>query len=308
MILLYHILNVFFSIIIIVLFIRYFVERYQYYGFGPIMVAIIQITEKIIKPIKQLLPRGAYTIQEQTPLLAILVTILLRGIVIWVVQFSSPMAVHSISPLALGGGLLPAMALSLTMGIMLLGEMLIAFLFASIMITRRGVTMSGNAGFMCFQEKTFAIFRITQKYVKTDNLLILFCASGFVILLSTSLLAATTNFSWMLGLQAFLLTIPMGMVAVIGTLVNVYMFVLILAIVASWVGADQYSAVIQIVRSMADPYLGFFRRWFPWAKIDFIDLSPIFGFLVLTLVIPSLIQAMQLYLKQLISAGLITGW
>jgi uncharacterized protein YggT (Ycf19 family) len=55
----------------------------------------------------------------------------------------------------------------------------------------------------------------------------------------------------------------------------------LLSILASWIAADQFSMVIQIVRSLADPYLGFFRRIMPWARIDFIDLSPIFAFLCL---------------------------
>lgn len=298
---LFSILNIFFTIVIIVLLIRYFIERYQYYGFGPVMVAIVQITEKVLQPIKKLLPRSSYTLQEQTPLFAIAVTLVLRGLFIWLlIQNSRSFASFNYlsHPYPMGQNLLYAMSASFTMGVLLIGELLIAFLFAAIMITRRGITMAGNAGFMCFQERTFAIFRFAQKYVKTQNLTTLFFVSSTGILLATALLAALTSLSFVFGAQAFLVSAVIGIFSILKTLIHYYMFILILSIVASWVGADHYSSIVQVVRAMSDPYLNFFRKWFPWARIDFLDLSPIFAFIFLSFLI---------YLLGIIPASLLTS-
>jgi uncharacterized protein YggT (Ycf19 family) len=55
---------------------------------------------------------------------------------------------------------------------------------------------------------------------------------------------------------------------------------------------------------MADPYLQLFRRWFSWARIDFIDLSPIFAFLFLTPICTSILAQMQKILAKLIDSSI----
>ncbi len=71
---------------------------------------------------------------------------------------------------------------------------------------------------------------------------------------------------------------------------------------ASWIAADPFSMILQFVRAMSDPYLTFFRRIFPWARIDFVDLSPVFAFLFLH---PCVVYGLM-YIKESILRSLLT--
>lgn len=281
---LFTILNFFFTAIIIILFIRYFVEKYRYYGFGPVMVTVITLTEGILRPFRQKLPRSVSFLDEHLPLAAIAVVILLRGFIIWIISAGSTLssAAAGVHLFQIGRlSLLQSMETSLSMGILLVAEMTAAFLFASLMISRRGIMMGGNAGFMCFQEKTFAVFQSTQRFIRSNNLIYLFLISAGAILSIAALAASIISFSFLHGGAAFLATFIDCLFEMFLALIQVYWMVLLLAILSSWVGADHYSMMVQIVRSMSDPYLEFFRRLMPWARIDFIDLSPIVAFLCL---------------------------
>lgn len=278
---LFIILNLFFTVLIVVLFIRYFIERYQYYGFGPILVALVTLTERLLLPVKRWIPRESYKLRDQTPLLAIGVTLVIRGLALWLLagDYTNDFTrIHGV-----GGSLKfsGAMLISFSMGIILITELIIALLFASLMISRRGLMMSGNAGFACFQENTFAIFQAAGRWIKTGNLVTLFFVSSGAVLILGSLSAALISGVWIYGSKAFWVTTVTSSFEVLLTLVNAYLFVLLLAILASWISADPFSTVLQFVRAMSDPYLTFFRRAFPWARIDFVDLSPVFAFLFL---------------------------
>ncbi len=293
---LFSIFNIFFTIVIVLLFVRFFVERYQFYGFGPIMVSVIRISEAIIRPLKEWLPRSALTLRDHMPLVAIGVVIVFRGLMIWVIGpgFTYPFFSQG------AFSFVESMAASVTMGVLLLGEMLIAFLFASLMISRRGITMYGNGGFVCFQEKTFSIFNFTKKFISTHNLTVLFFVSAGIIWIATALLAGFTNLSFLTGTSRYEVSVLIALFEVLNVLIRIYSLILILAILSSWIGADQFSAVVQIVRAMTDPYLMIFRRLFPWARIDFIDLSPIFAFIVLSPILTTLLFYVQGYLLEMI--------
>lgn len=297
---LFTILNFFFQVLIIVLLIRYFIERYRYYGFGPVMEAVILITEKILKPIKQLIPRSALSLQDQTPLMAIGVLLILRGLCLWLLQgsFRHPfLAIHAIEH-QFQVPLIFAMGASLALGVKLVAQMVVAFLFASWMTSRRGVNMGYNAGLACFQERTFAIFQFTRRYIKTENLTTLFWFSSILILVSAALLSGVLSLCFIYGAEVFIKFTIIALFDMILGLISIYWFVLLLAIIASWIAADQMSVIVQIIRAMSDPYLDTFRYYLPWARIDFIDLSPIVAFLVLNPGLYSLITMLQYAILQ----------
>jgi YggT family protein len=281
---LFSILNFFFTAVIIILFVRYFVEPYRYYGFGPVMVGVITLTESILRPVKQNLPRRVSFLDEHLPLAAIAVVMIIRGFLIWLIGAGSMMgsAIVGIHLSPVGRlSLLHSLEASFCMGILLVAEMLVAFLFASLMISRRGIMMGSNAGFKCFQDKTFAVFQFAQKYIRSNNLIYLFLASSAIVLAIGAFSASILNFSFLYGGKIFLVTFIDCLFEMLLALIQTYWMVLLLAILSSWIGADHFSMVVQVVRSMSDPYLEFFRRLMPWARIDFIDLSPIVAFLCL---------------------------
>jgi len=276
---LFSILNFFFTVIIIILFVRFFIEKYRFYGFGPIMVAIVTITEKIIKPLRQIMPKGTSYLDDNIPFVAIGITLLIRGLVIWVLGAATMNGMVLVHSAAGRISLIYSIAISFSMGVMLVSQLLIGFLFASLMVSRKGITLGSNAGFMCFQERTFAIFKYAKKFIKTNDLIKLFLVSSVVILPCGAFLATVLSMTVLQGPDAFMNAFSICMIDMVLALINFYWLILLLAILSSWIGADQYSVLVQIVRSMSDPYLGFFQRLMPWARIDFIDLSPIFAFL-----------------------------
>ena len=74
------------------------------------------------------------------------------------------------------------------------------------------------------------------------------------------------------------------------TLVYVYMILIFIRILMSWVPRMPYNRALDIfltfVRDVVDPYLNLFRRFIPLARLGpaAIDLSPMIGSIVLILV------------------------
>ncbi len=299
--LLFNLLNLFFQLLIIVLLIRYFVEPYRYYGFGPILVSVITLTESFLRPIRQLAPKYALRIQDSMPLFAIFLLLIIRGWFLWILGGGYGVPFTSLQMFGSRIPLINAMAISFTMGVVLIAQMLIAFLFASMMVSHRGVMICGtNAGYACFRDRTFTLFNYARRLVDTNNLKILFIISTFFLLMFASLLAVLTSLSFLYGILEVQYTMIETFFEICTGLITIYWFILLLAILSSWIGADQFSTMVQLVRAMADPYLEIFRRMFPWMRIDFIDLSPIFAFLVLN---PGIVWILG-YIRILLLSGI----
>ena len=66
----------------------------------------------------------------------------------------------------------------------------------------------------------------------------------------------------------------------VSLLFNVIYFVLIIRIILSWVGADPYNEIVQIIYRVTEPILAPFRR-LP-LQMGAIDFSPILAFIVLS--------------------------
>ena len=61
---------------------------------------------------------------------------------------------------------------------------------------------------------------------------------------------------------------------------NILYFVLVIRIILSWVNADPYNEIVQVIYRITDPILAPFRR-LP-LQIGAMDFSPIVAFLVLS--------------------------
>ncbi len=291
---LFTILDIFFRILIIVLLIRFFIEKYQYYGYGPVLYAVMELTNKMLLPLRQVIPPASRLLHQYLPLTAIGVVVLIRGFFLWVLGSWHPL--QALTPTSGMAGLVTATGMSAAMAVMLVGEMLILFLFASMMVSRYGIMACSSAGYMCFQEKTFAIFQWAKKYIKSNELLTLFLFSAAATLIVCGALSAVFTFSYFQGLAMFYAAGVITVFEMLSTLIFIYTLILLLSILASWIGADQFSLMIQIIKAMTEPYLNIFRRWFPWMRIDFVDLSPIFAFIALN---PILIMVLEV-IKQLL--------
>jgi YggT family protein len=73
----------------------------------------------------------------------------------------------------------------------------------------------------------------------------------------------------------------------VGTLIYVYVILIFIRILMSWLPRVPYNRVLDIflkfVRDVTDPYLNLFRRFIPMARLGpaAIDLSPMVGTIVL---------------------------
>jgi len=68
----------------------------------------------------------------------------------------------------------------------------------------------------------------------------------------------------------------------ISLVINILYFLLVIRIILSWVGADQYNEIVQIVYRVTDPVLAPLRR-LP-LRIGMMDFSPIVAFIILSVI------------------------
>ncbi len=73
-----------------------------------------------------------------------------------------------------------------------------------------------------------------------------------------------------------------GLALLISLLFNVFYFVLVIRIILSWVDADPYNNIVQIIYAVTEPVLAPLRR-LPLA-VGGLDFSPILAFIILYIV------------------------
>lgn len=62
---------------------------------------------------------------------------------------------------------------------------------------------------------------------------------------------------------------------VLNSLLTLYWWIVIIAVLVSWVSPDPRNPVVRFLRSATDPLFWQVRRWLPFVVIGAIDLSPV---------------------------------
>ena len=78
----------------------------------------------------------------------------------------------------------------------------------------------------------------------------------------------------------------MGVIGIITSLLTVYTYVVIVAVVISWINPDPYNPIVRFLRAVTEPALARIRRFVPdvlWSTG--LDFTPLFLILLLQLVI-----------------------
>ncbi len=78
----------------------------------------------------------------------------------------------------------------------------------------------------------------------------------------------------------------MGVIGVITSLLNVYMWVVIVAVMISWINPDPNNPIVQFLRAVTEPALARLRPYVPkvlWSTG--LDFTPLFLILLLQIVI-----------------------
>lgn len=74
--------------------------------------------------------------------------------------------------------------------------------------------------------------------------------------------------------------IVMGIARVLEIVLEIYMWVIIIRALISWVNPDPYNPIVQILTKMTEPVLGPIRKLVPPYKVG-IDFSPLIAVLVI---------------------------
>lgn len=94
---------------------------------------------------------------------------------------------------------------------------------------------------------------------------------------------------------ANLVTTVAGLLSLV---INLYIFVIIVAAFLSWVNPDPYNAIVRTLRALTEPVLYRVHRHLPFVMVNGIDLSPIVVLVALQLLNGVVVQSlMQLGLK-----------
>jgi YggT family protein len=94
-----------------------------------------------------------------------------------------------------------------------------------------------------------------------------------------------------------------GVVELIHIAINVYIFIIIIRAVISWVGTFPTNNFVIILRRLTDPVFRLVHRYLPFTIIGGIDISPIIIVMVLYFIDSVLLGTLGVYARQLITGG-----
>lgn len=75
--------------------------------------------------------------------------------------------------------------------------------------------------------------------------------------------------------MSYLTIILLKLVQLVSTLLNLYMWVVIISALLSWVNPDPYNPIVRFLRNITDPVYARIRRLMPFVVIGGMDLSPV---------------------------------
>ena len=64
---------------------------------------------------------------------------------------------------------------------------------------------------------------------------------------------------------------------------RLYSFVIMMAVLISWVSPDPFNRIVQFLRSVTEPVFSWIRRRLPFAMVGMLDLSPLIALLLIQL-------------------------
>ncbi len=86
--------------------------------------------------------------------------------------------------------------------------------------------------------------------------------------------------------------IILGLAKVLGVVLNLYMWIIIIRALISWVNPDPYNPIVQFLVRMTEPVLKPIRNLLPTWKIG-IDLSPLIAVLVIIFLDYAVVQNLK---------------
>ena len=75
--------------------------------------------------------------------------------------------------------------------------------------------------------------------------------------------------------MSYFMIILVKLVQLVSTLLTLYMWVVIISAVLSWVNPDPYNPIVRFLRNITDPVYARIRRLLPFIVVGGMDLSPL---------------------------------
>ena len=63
--------------------------------------------------------------------------------------------------------------------------------------------------------------------------------------------------------------------SVIFLLIDLYVWIVIIRALVTWVNADPYNPIVKILSQLVDPVTRKIRKWLPFVRVGMVDLSPL---------------------------------
>ena len=83
--------------------------------------------------------------------------------------------------------------------------------------------------------------------------------------------------------------------AILGSLLNIYFWIVIISAVLSWVKPDPYNPIVRTLRALTEPVFYRVRKWLPFTYMSGLDFSPLVVLLAIELVNNIVIASMRQY-------------
>jgi len=259
------------NVTLFVLFVRYLTYGYASYGSGSFFSVLYRATEGLCAPLRPLIPFRIRVRSDYTPLLAMVLIVIGRGVL-----YSVADLMWTAAPiLSTIGSEIRVSVTQFLDGALIVG---VIFLMVGAAFLRAGGYYSG-VFFRVVSETSESVFRWVRVVVRVGNEWVLF---GMAALFGCLVYAVLFGVVWFYPLIPYLFAAKAIWVAKIA--ITFFMVALFIAIIFSWFGVDPYNPLVQALRALTEPSLSWARRVFPWARIEMFDLSPVLIFLILVMV------------------------
>ncbi len=104
--------------------------------------------------------------------------------------------------------------------------------------------------------------------------------------------------------------VTLALATVLGTLLNLYWWIVFVAVLITWVNPDPYNPVVRFLRGVTEPVFYQVRRWMPFVVVGGLDLSPIvvmLGIYVIQLVVVDSLRMFAYRLDVAALLGVVAG-
>lgn len=86
-----------------------------------------------------------------------------------------------------------------------------------------------------------------------------------------------------------------GIAIVLGSLLNIYFWIVIVAALVTWVRPDPNNVIVRTLRMLTEPVFYRIRKWLPFTYTTGLDFSPVVVLLAIELLQWSVVKSMREY-------------